>query len=198
MKLALFDFDGTITNKDTLFEFIKFAKGKLTFYAGFIVLLPVLILFKAGLISNQKAKEIVLSFFFKGMDAKAFKEITREFSITIVPHLIRPLALEKIKWHIAESHKVIIVSASVEDWIKPWANTFNIDVISSKLEVINNKVTGKLSGKNCNAEEKVELIKCSLCLSDFNYIYAYGDSKGDLAMLELANEKNYKPFLDLA
>ena len=37
-------------------------------------------------------------------------------------------------------------------------------------------------------------IKASYNLDEFNHIYAYGDSEGDKAMLDLAHEHDYKHF----
>ena len=54
--IAFFDFDGTITTKDTLLEFIKFSKGNLLFYAGFLLNLHFLVAYKLKIISNQAAK----------------------------------------------------------------------------------------------------------------------------------------------
>jgi phosphatidylglycerophosphatase C len=65
-SIAFFDFDGTITTKDTLAELLKFQKGKFKYYVGLVFLSPALILYKLGLISNHRAKEILLEFFFKG------------------------------------------------------------------------------------------------------------------------------------
>jgi hypothetical protein len=62
--LLFFDFDGTITTKDTLLEFIKFSKGKLNFLSGFLIYSPFLVAYKLGIISNQSAKEKVLATFF--------------------------------------------------------------------------------------------------------------------------------------
>jgi phosphatidylglycerophosphatase C len=39
-RIAFFDFDGTITTKDTLLEIIKFQKGTLRFYTGFLLCSP--------------------------------------------------------------------------------------------------------------------------------------------------------------
>ncbi len=36
--IAFFDFDGTITRKDTLFEIIRYQKGPLALYAGMLLL----------------------------------------------------------------------------------------------------------------------------------------------------------------
>ena len=45
-RVAVFDFDGTITRKDTLIEFIRFAKGSAALYWGLLLHLPWLILMK--------------------------------------------------------------------------------------------------------------------------------------------------------
>lgn len=43
MRIAVFDFDGTVTTKDTLLEFIKFVRGPVSFYAGFLRYAPQLL-----------------------------------------------------------------------------------------------------------------------------------------------------------
>jgi len=63
--IAFFDFDGTITTKDTLFEIIRFQKGAAALYLGMALLSPLLVLFKMKVISNQQMKEIVLRFYFR-------------------------------------------------------------------------------------------------------------------------------------
>ena len=55
--IAAFDFDGTITTKDTLFDFVKFHVGSKNFYKGLIFLSPILILYKLGFIRNDIAKQ---------------------------------------------------------------------------------------------------------------------------------------------
>ena len=52
MNIALFDFDGTITKKDTLFDFIIFAVGYKTFIIKLISLVPFLILYTLKIIPN--------------------------------------------------------------------------------------------------------------------------------------------------
>ncbi len=69
-----------------------------------------------------------------------------------------------------------------------------IHCIATKLEVKNYKITGNYSGNNCSGQEKVRRIKENFNLSDFDLIIAYGDSRGDREMLELADNKNYKLF----
>ena len=61
-------------------------------------------------------------------------------------------------------------------------------------EIKNGKLTGKFSTKNCFGIEKVNRIKEKYNLSEYNVIYAYGNSSGDKEMLSIANEKYYKRF----
>lgn len=193
-KLALFDFDGTLTCKDSLFELIKFIHGKQPFYKGLLTLFPGLLLYKLKMVSNWKAKEKVLTYFFRGMSSDIFQNYCNRFVLEVMPVLLRKDAevmLKQLKDHGA---RVVIVTASAENWIMPWCRSLNIECIASKLEVSNGKMTGKLSGKNCYGMGKVRRIKEYLDLSKYDTIYAFGDSKGDLPMLELATDRYYKPF----
>ena len=69
-----------------------------------------------------------------------------------------------------------------------------ISLIATELEIINNKITGNLISTNCFGPEKVKRILKSYDLLNYDCIYAYGNSRGDHEMLELATEKFYKPF----
>jgi phosphatidylglycerophosphatase C len=192
--LALFDFDGTITYKDTLLEFIKFYKGQKSFYSGILFLSPILILFKLKLIKNWKAKEIFLSHFFKGELIEDFQNKCDLFCSTVVPGLLRPKALEKIKQHQQQGDKVIIVSASAENWISAWCATLSIELLATKLEVKSGRLTGKIEGANCYGPEKVIRVKNYLGDHSYSKIYAYGDSGGDRELLAYATNAHYRHF----
>ena len=70
MRIYAFDFDGTLTTKDTLIEFIRFSKGIVRLFLGFLLFSPLLILMKLHLYPNWKAKQRVFSWFFKGMSPR--------------------------------------------------------------------------------------------------------------------------------
>lgn len=193
-KIAFFDFDGTITKKDTLLEFIKFSKGSLGFYLGFLINSPYLVAYKLKLISNQKAKEKVLQFFFKGMPLERFQVLCNDFSRQVLPGLIRAKALEEIEKLKSEGVSIVVVSASPENWIRKWADDNSIQTISTRLEIKEGKLTGKILGKNCHGQEKVVRIEESFVLSEYETIFAYGDSSGDKHMIKLASVSYYKPF----
>ena len=192
--IAFFDFDGTITTKDTLLEFIKFYKGNFNFYWGFLIHAPWLVAMKLKLLSNQVVKEKILQFFFRNENEEQFKDKCAAFQHKVLPHLLRYPAIREINKLKEENNIIVIVSASPENWIRPWAELMNVELIASRLEVKNGMITGKIVGKNCHGQEKVRRIKEKYVLSDFADVYAYGDTSGDKDMLSLAKNAFYKPF----
>lgn len=194
-RIAFFDFDGTITTKDTLLEFIKFSKGTPLFYLGFLLTSPWLLAYKAKLISNQQAKEKVLQFFFRNWTLVRFQEICGRFCHTALPDLIRPKALHEIKKLQEAGFIVVIVSASPENWIQGWADQVQAALIATRLETKGElRLTGKILGANCHGEEKVKRIQQEYDLADYREIYAYGDTSGDKPMLRLGTASFFKPF----
>lgn len=194
MTIAFFDFDGTITRKDTLWQIIRHHRGRAAMYAGMIQLLPALLQFKLKLLPAQQMKEQVLAYFFSEMSASEFAAGCESFCQEKLPALIRPQALAAIRHHQEQGHHVVVVSASAQDWVAPWCRKENIVCIATRLEVKNKHITGKIQGINCNGEEKVKRIREAYRLENFPVIYAYGDSEGDQPMLALAQHAVYRPF----
>ena len=184
--IAIFDFDGTITTKDTLFDFIVFSKSRFKLYTGLIYLSPILILYKLSVIKNEKAKEILFSFFFKNNDYYQFKELGKKYitRIEAIIHQDSRVELEKYK---ENKTKIVIVSASIKEWIEPWATKNGIQVISTNIEVENNKITGRFSSRNCYGIEKVNRLKKVFPNREDYYLIAYGDSNGDNELLKYAD-----------
>jgi phosphatidylglycerophosphatase C len=193
-KIAFFDFDGTITTKDTLLEIIKFQKGKVAFYTGFLANAPWLLAYKLKLIPNDEAKQKILSWFFSGIPEPFFQEQCDLFAEKKLPELIRPGALEEISRLQAAGFDVVVVSASAGNWIRKWTSQLSLKLISTRLEIKNGTVSGRIEGKNCHGEQKVVCIREQWNLADYDEIFAYGDSAGDQPMLSLATKSFYKPF----
>lgn len=175
-------------------EFIKFSRGRLRFCLGFLWNSPYLVAYKLKLISNQRAKERILSFFFKDMPDTSFRRECELFAKQVLPGLLRPKALEQIEKLKKDRCIVVIVSASPENWIEHWAEKNGLELIASQLEIVDGKLTGKIKGKNCHGPEKVRRILEKYVVKEYDEIYAFGDTKGDLPMLALATQKFYKPF----
>lgn len=189
MTIAFFDFDGTLTTKDTMFQFIRFSKGNPIFYSGLLLLLPVLIAFKIGIIPNGRAKEILFSFYFKGMEVQEAIRLGQEFSEKVIPRLLRKEAVQAIEFHKNLGTRIVVVTASLSIWVKPWCDLHQFDLIATGYDTRQGKLSGFIKGKNCHGDEKVNRINEKYNLVQFSEIYAYGDSRADIKMLNLADYK---------
>ena len=196
-RIAVFDFDGTITRKDTLIEFIRFAKGSAALYRCFLLHLPWLILMKLHLYDNSKTKERVFTWFFRGMSVEQFNQLGHQFYENQAEKLLHSDAVKAINEHKSHGDIVVILSASIENWVQPFASALQAEgLLGTQTEVQNGVLTGRFATKNCYGAEKVNRLKVWLeaSVKDQPYIIAYGDSRGDKELLEFANEKYYKLF----
>ena len=194
--LALFDFDGTITKKDSLFHFLRFAAGNIRFYVGLLALSPTLFGLKMGLLNAQKAKEKVIYFYLKNKAKNNLQEIARIYTLSMLNSIFRKTALERLAWHKAQGHQIYIVSASAELWLEQWCKNEDIGLIATKLAFENDKLLKEFASPNCNGIEKMNRIKREIDLTQFDCIFAYGDTKGDIAMLSLAQNTHFQYFKD--
>ena len=195
MKLALFDFDGTISKKDSLLHFLRFSLTTKQFILGALALSPHLLSYFLGLQSNNKVKALIFSYFFKHWSENDFQRLCSDYAKNALPLIVHPKALAKIQWHLAQEHRVVIVSASIENYLKPWCDSLGIELLATQLAFSNDQgFTGNFHSPNCYGPEKVKRIQSLLDCTAYEFIYAYGDSKGDTEMLKLAHESHYKPF----
>lgn len=186
--IAVFDFDGTITTRDTFIDLLIRTFGAMRFVVGCVRLAPVLVMYKLGLISNNVAKERLFSYFFSAMDANTFRNHCDDYSLNRIDRITSRACLERIEWHKDQGHELVIVSASVEDWIRPWAsrNLFN-RVIATRAETKQGQLTGRFATENCYAGQKVERFLAEYPEKKSYYLYFYGDSRGDVEMVQLAD-----------
>ena len=84
---------------------------------------------------------------------------------------------------------MVVVSASPETWIRPWCEAQGMEAIATRLEEREDRLTGKIAGRNCQGEEKVRRVREIIDLDSYTRIYAYGNSSGDMPMLSLAHER---------
>lgn len=193
-KIAIFDFDGTITSKDTFIDFLRFAKGNTKFFVGIILLSPVILAYYLNLLNNESLKRIFIKYYLGNLTKQEYFDIAENYAENRLPGLIKIEAIKKIYWHKWRKHDVVIVSASVKDWIINWTDSHGIRLIANELEFDNNSITGNLSDRNCDGMEKVKKLTKEFNLTAYKYIFAYGNSKGDKEILELADEKFYRCF----
>lgn len=195
MKVYAFDFDGTLTKKDTFLAFIEYAKGYGKTFWGFFLFSPILILMKLRLFPNWKAKQMVFSWFFKGMNINEFNQICHEFADRN-QRIIRTGGWDTIRKALANGEQVIIITASIENWVKPFFKEFGnqIKVEGTKIDVRINQITGQFLTQNCYGVEKTKRLKEVFPYRQAYELIAFGDSNGDRYLLNEADESHYKPF----
>lgn len=196
MRLALFDFDGTISDGDSFRGFIIYYCGYSKFILGSIILSPIYLLYVLGLIKNNFMKEMAISFYFKNESVTNLWNKGKQYSDNEIDKIVRGKAREKINWHQSQGDRVIIVSASANIWLDSWCSRNGIELIATELEEMDGKITGKLVNGNCFGIEKFIRVARLVNVKDYEEIYAYGDSRGDLELLDFANKPFYKPFRD--
>ena len=189
-RLALFDFDGTLTTGDTLLPFLRHFTGNAKFFTRLVLLSPVLACFVMGLIRNDVAKQSVLKKFMAGRHLDEVQRAGERFSLEGMTRLLRPDMMERMRWHLSQGHCCVLVSASLDVYLHPWAERVGFEaLLCSRLSVTpEGLVTGDLEGANCFGEEKSKRISAWLNGRQPAYIYAYGDSRGDREMLAMADE----------
>ena len=188
-KVALFDFDGTLTRHDTLVTFSVHAVGRRKFFWAMCWSLPWIVGWKCGILSNSKAKERLFGCLYRGMPLSYFDEKAHSF-VSVVDRDIRPEGIAVLDSHRCSGDDIYIVSASIDRWIIPWARRYGIrNVIATKPEI--DASTGILTGRfltpNCHGVEKVRRISKEINDIDSCDVWAYGDSSGDDAMLAIAD-----------
>jgi len=157
--------------------------------------MPYLVLYKLKVIPNFKAKEKLFTALFKGVSMADFNILCKDFAV-VIQKMVKPEALKRIEWHRQNGHEIIIISASVENWIMPWATLNGIDtVLATQIQVIDGFITGKFLSKNCHGAEKVNRLLQHLPDRENYILYAYGDSSGDKDLLQFADHKFYRVFV---
>ena len=200
-RIYTFDFDGTLTTRDTLIAFIRYAKGTGAFVLGFLRHAHLLVLMKLGLYPNWKAKQKVFSYFFKGMRLGDFDALCQRFAADN-RQLLRPEGVRTLEQARADGADIVIVSASIDNWVKPFFTNLDgladnlpkITVLGTQIEIADRKLTGRFLTKNCYGQEKVNRILALYPNRSEYTLTAYGDSRGDKELLVFADEAHYKPF----
>lgn len=186
-KLYLIDFDGTVTSKDSFILFSYFSLNIILFIRYWFCVLLQLFYFK-----KETLKERFYNHF-RFLPVPQFQALCDEFEEIVIRKIVKKSFLNYVNKIDPES-KIVIVSASIKNYLEPWCNKMGFELISTELEVVNGTLTGRFSTYNCNGEEKVRRIKEKYNLSLYHQIHVFGNSKGDLPMLGLGTHQYYKFF----
>ncbi len=185
MRIVAFDFDGTLTTRDTLIAFIRYACGTPRFLLGFLLHAPLLVLMKLRLYSNGKAKQSLFTWFFREMTIESFDALCQSFARTH-RHLLRLETVRLLEQALTEGAEVLVVSASIDNWVQPFFPS--VTVLGTQIEVVDGLLTGRFLTPNCYGQEKVRRILALHPDRSSYRLIAYGDSRGDRELLAFADE----------
>lgn len=194
--VAAFDFDGTITYKDILIPFFISTLGYKKTFFSVLKILPKLIKVFPKKYTRQLIKEAFLKEVINQIPVNTFEKWTLDYTEKKLKKQIKPSAFERYKWHKAQGHYCLIISANLDLLLAPWVKKVGFHaLLASELEINKDHLlTGHLVGVNCWGDEKVKrLIKHLGPKKDYT-LYAYGNSAGDKALLKLADYSFYKNF----
>lgn len=192
--VAAFDFDITITTKDTFVPFLIFAFGKWPTYRAFAKLAFDGLLVLTRLSNRDRFKKKIIRALFSGESVGRLEKAGHDHAKAIWP-LVRPMAERRIAWHKERGHRLVLVSASLDLYLEPITRELGFDdLLCTRLSKNHGVFDGNLDGKNCRAQEK--MVKLKELLGDLLTVelYAYGDSAGDKEMLEAASYPHWRPF----
>jgi phosphatidylglycerophosphatase C len=191
-NLALFDFDGTITWSDTWTPFMRASIRPWRMAVAQVALSPVVIGYRLGLVSASTGRVCAAKVAFAGEPATRIRGLGDEYASRVLPGKLRPEALERIAWHRSRGDVVVVVSGSLDVYLKPWCAERQLDCICTTLEERDGRLTGRYLDGDCSGPEKVRRVRQRYDLSRYELIFAYGDSGEDRELLELAHRKSYR------
>jgi len=194
-EIVVFDFDGTITTKDTFALFLRYYAGTAKWMLNVTMLLPVFIAYILKIIDRNAVKRHVINRFFKGAAVNDVTSKANKFAKDVIPGLIRPLAQKALDQRKSEGESLYICSASISPYLNAWGESQNIhNILATELEQENGYFTGRIKGWNIWGEGKVRRILAEFQPDNVKILEAFGDSRGDKEMLHAAEVSHWRPF----
>lgn len=195
--VAAFDFDGTLTWRDTLLPFLHRLLGTPTLLRVLFICSPWLVAYALHLTSNHRAKAVLLQASLAGRTQAEVQRFAQAFVREYLPLQWRPWALRQLVQHQRAGHRCIIVSASTSLYMHLVGESLGVDaVLCTEMEVADGRYTGRMATANCHGEEKVRRLQAWLATEYGDTaapeLHAYGDTRGDLPLLRLAGSAWYR------
>ena len=190
--IVAFDFDGTLTIRDSFTEFLRWRAGAGGWALGLVRMAPALAAYARdrdrGRIKAASVREFLL-----GVDREALEADAARFADRIWPRFMRPDALKVWDdWGRRGAHRVI-VTASPETTVAPFAQRLGAEALLGTHLVFDSddRVTGAFATPNCRGEEKVRRLR-AVYGDDLRLAAAYGDTSGDAEMLGIADQPGFR------
>jgi phosphatidylglycerophosphatase C len=192
--IVAFDFDGTLTARDSFIAFLAWRAGNARFVAGLARMAGTLAAYQLNR-DRTRLKEAAIGVFLRGVSRNEIEADARRFAENHARNLFRPDALRAWKLWQSDGARLVIVTASPDLIVQPFARGLGAELlIATRLAFdADDRATGRLDGANCRGPEKVRRLRAEFG-DDLRLDAAYGDSDGDKEMLAIADEQGFKVF----
>ncbi|TAG37200.1 MAG: HAD-IB family hydrolase [Polaromonas sp.] len=197
--VAAFDFDGTLTRRDTLLPFLARGLGWSRFFWAIVKCLPWLAGHALRLVPNDIAKQKLMLVTLKGKSTQEMDDWTTRWLTCDFPGQLRDWTLARLAWHQQAGHCCVMVSASPDIYLERVARQLGFDsLICTEMETANGHLTGQMYTPNCYGEQKVLRLTAWMEArfgpgsASAVTLYAYGDTAGDKPMLRMAGQAWYR------
>lgn len=192
--IVAFDFDGTLTVRDSYTAFLKWRTPRSKWILGGLRLIPAAVAYlfhrDRGLIKAAATKV-----FLAGVSRERLEADARIFAGLHSRSLLRPDAVIAWKRWRKERVRLVIVTASPDVVVAPFARGLGADdLLGTPLACDGEgRITGAFDSPNCRGGEKVERLRAAFG-PDVRIRAAYGDTSGDTEMLAIAEEPYFRVF----
>lgn len=192
--VVAFDFDGTLTTHDSFLAFLAWRKGVAGLARGAPALAPAALRYLADR-DRGRLKGAAVRVYLGGLTANALAADADRFADRFAARLLRPDALDAFNRWKRQGARILIVTASPELIIGAFGRRLGAEaVIGTRLALdAEGRIAGGLVGENCRGPEKVRRIQAALG-DGVRLAAAYGDTRGDREMLEIADSPGYRVF----
>ncbi len=190
VPVAAFDLDGTLTEGGSVFKWLRAVSGSKPWRAAVWRLWPLAWGALRSGTAADTAKESLFAACLRGRARTDVAKASAAFATRHVTRKSREKYVERLAWHLAEGHRVVIVSASPEIYVTVVAELLGAHgAIGTRLATDPlDRLTGGYLGLNCRGDEKRRRLAewITTNADDGAEIYAYGNSRGDRKMLASA------------
>lgn len=189
MNLIAFDFDKTLTGSDTVLPLCKYLCEKTGRKRIYFKLLIKYFKYRFNQINEKELKNYFCKVLVADYPKEQISQIINQFYIDNQSYLFNDSMINLLKKESANGNECIIVSSNFSFFLEPLKNLLPIkELYGTDAEIYSGRYTGEIVGNICSGEEKWRRAKIYSSEKKFEAIIAYGDSRGDFALLKNADK----------
>jgi phosphatidylglycerophosphatase C len=187
VSLVLFDFDGTLTTRDTIWPFGAFLVQRAhgNSYAKAAWLLFLLAGLKIRALSNHQFKERFCTLLLRGRSEQEIRGLVKLFADSVVGGMLNRQLVDALRQHQCSGDDVYLLSSNFSLVLQPWQEAWAVvGVIATEAETQNGQFTGRIIGRACDGQEKLARALAMFGDERLEQATAYGDSRSDRYIME--------------